>query len=164
MKSLQLFFIVALIAVNISNSSAETEVVRLSEPVAKDASTETFGDKLNTNLPKISLSMLVENAQTYTNTPFLVETKIAKVCQKKGCFFIAQQGEHVLRVAFKDYGFFIPSDSGGKTVLLNGVLLRKSLSNAQAIHFNEDLKDNSVTLQAGDVYEIVASSVKIPLV
>lgn len=88
-----------------------TEVLRLSEPVAQDAKSETFGAELDETLQKVTLKDLVAQSADYVGKPFQLDTEVAKVCQKKGCFFIAQQGNDVMRVAFRDYGFFVPTDS-----------------------------------------------------
>ncbi|WP_299074026.1 DUF4920 domain-containing protein [uncultured Paraglaciecola sp.] len=142
--------------------SVFADTIRLSTPVAQDAQSETFGVKLNSSLPKLSMANLATESATHLAKPFQVEARIAKVCQKKGCFFIAQQDEHILRVSFRDYGFFIPTDSSGKTVTLAGELIKKNLSLEQATHFKADLKSETNLLKAGVVYEIVADSVKIP--
>lgn len=144
-------------------TSLAAEPLRLSEPVATNATSETFGIVLNTDLPMVSLSTLAEESKEYVGKSFQLETNISKVCQKKGCFFIAQQNEHVIRVSFKDYGFFIPTDSSGKTVILAGQLIQKEMTQKQAEHFNSDLQANSDTIKPGVVYEIVADSVQIPL-
>jgi len=142
--------------------SVYAETLRLSEPVTQDAQSETFGVKLDNSLPKLSMQNLVSDSPSYLAKPFQVETRIAKVCQKKGCFFIAQQDQHVLRVSFRDYGFFIPTDSSGKTVILAGELVQKEISPEQAAHFKADLKSETDMVKPGVVYEIVAVSVKIP--
>jgi hypothetical protein len=139
------------------------DTLRLSEPVAQDAQSETFGVKINNSLPILSMQDLVTDSPSHLAKPFQVEARIAKVCQKKGCFFIAQQDQHILRVSFRDYGFFIPTDSNGKTVTLAGELVQKRLSSEQVAHFKADLKSDTAMLTPGVVYEIVADSVKIPL-
>jgi hypothetical protein len=139
------------------------DTLRLSEPVAQDAQSETFGVKINNSLPILSMQDLVTDSPSHLAKPFQVEARIAKVCQKKGCFFIAQQDQHILRVSFRDYGFFIPTDSHGKTVTLAGELVQKRLSSEQVAHFKADLKSDTAMLTPGVVYEIVADSVKIPL-
>ena len=146
-----------------SHSFALSDTLRLSEPVVKNAISETFGQALNTSLEKVTIAELANDSSKHLGKPFQVETKIAKVCQKKGCFFIAQQDEHVLRVSFKDYGFFMPTDSSGKTVLLAGELIQKEMSQQQAAHFTDDLQTESAAIRPGIVYEIVATSVQIPL-
>ena len=138
------------------------ETLRLSEPVAQDAQSETFGVKLDNSLPKLSMKSLVTDSYSHLAKSFQVEARIAKVCQKKGCFFIAQKDQHILRVSFRDYGFFIPTDSSGKTVTLTGELVQKDISPEQAAHFKADLKSETDMVKPGVVYEIVADSVKIP--
>ncbi|MBT0587382.1 DUF4920 domain-containing protein [Alteromonas oceanisediminis] len=136
--------------------------IRLSEPTATDADSETFGAPFDAQLPQVDLADLLNNPKAYEQQPLTVETPVTKVCQKKGCFFIAQQGEHTVRVAFKNYAFFIPTDSHGKRVWLNAQLIEKNLSDAQAAHFNADLQQPSNKLASGVVYELIATSVKIP--
>ena len=143
-------------------TSTHAELVRMSEPVAADANSETFGAELNQSLTKVSLKQLLNSPERFLEEPFLLTTQISKVCQKKGCFFIAKEDHLAIRVAFKDYGFFIPNDSGNKVVELNGSLLQKQLSKKQADHFNQDIKAKDPAIKAGKQYEIVATSVKIP--
>jgi hypothetical protein len=73
---------------------------------------------------------------------------------------IATAGDKAVRISFRDYSFFVPTDTGGKTVTLTGTLVERVLSEKQAAHFREDA--GSDTIQAGKVYEIVADSVSIP--
>jgi len=138
------------------------DTLRLSEPASQDAQTETFGIKIDCSLPKLTMANLVTDSSSHLAKSFQLEARIAKVCQKKGCFFIAQQGQHILRVSFRDYSFFIPTDSSGKTVTLAGELVEKKLSLEQVAHFKADLESASDVLKPGLVYEIVADSVKIP--
>ena len=95
--------------------------------------------------------------------PVVVSARIGQVCQKKGCFFIAQDRDVVVRVSFKDYGFFIPTDAGGKQVTFAGVIERVEVSSEQAEHFAEDLggEDKSPVVP-GPAYTIVASAIQIP--
>jgi hypothetical protein len=144
-------------------SQNNNATIRLSEPVLQDANSETFGAPLDSSIAKVSLKALITKPEAHVGKPIQLETKITKVCQKKGCFFIAQYEEKVLRVSFKDYGFFIPTDAGGKTVLLAGELIKKEMSPEQAEHFKQDLQTESDSIKAGVVYEIVATSVKVPI-
>ena len=114
------------------------EVVRLSEPVLVTDTHEVFGAPLPEAGQPIGIGDLLANSAQYEGRDVLLTTRIAKVCQKKGCFFVAQHGADSVRVTFKDYGFFIPSDSGGKTVTLAGTFARKPLSPEQAAHAGID--------------------------
>ncbi|MEM7099581.1 MAG: DUF4920 domain-containing protein [Pseudomonadota bacterium] len=138
------------------------DVLRLSQPVESDAHSETFGAQIDNALPRFTLKGLLGNASANLDRDVLLETTVGKVCQKKGCFFLAIQDELAVRVSFKDYGFFVPTNTGGKTVTLAGQLIQRELSPAQAEHFNSDIQDGETTLAPGFVYEIVAEGVRIP--
>lgn len=136
--------------------------VRLSDPITADEFSETFGALHDSTLPNVSLSMLLSNPINYLKKPVQLQTRIAKVCQKKGCFFIAQQDKFTVRVAFKDYGFYIPTDSSNKLVTLNGELIETTVTQEQADHLADDLGQSGESLETGRTFELLASSVTIP--
>lgn len=140
--------------------AGDAGVIRLSEPVEATDEYETFGAPLPA-ADVMRLAAVIEDADRYANTDVQITTRVKQVCQKKGCFFVAQDGPHVARVSFKDYGFFVPTDISGRTVTLHGVLKRKELSEAQAEHFNEDAGKPGA-FRSGPEYEIVAISVRVP--
>ena len=142
--------------------AAEGEVKRLSEPVEVTATHEVFGSTLSGSGTPISFGEMMKDSQKYLDQEVLVATRIAKVCQKKGCFFVAQEGPSMARVTFKDYGFFIPTDSAGKNVVLLGTFSRKSVSKEQAEHYAADLGEKVASTPEKFEYSIVASAVKIP--
>ncbi len=140
----------------------ETGFKRLSEPVATSDTHEVFGASLPENGTPMSLGDLIRNNEKYQDQEVLVETRIAKVCQKKGCFFVAQEGATTARVSFKDYGFFIPTDAGGKHVVLLGTFSRKTVSKEEAEHYAKDLGETAASSPERFEYSIVASAIKIP--
>lgn len=142
--------------------AAENEVKRLSEPVEVTATHELFGSTLPENGTPLSLGDLMQDNDKYLDQEVLVETRIAKVCQKKGCFFVAHEGAATARVTFKDYGFFIPTDSGGKDVVLWGTFSRKSVSKEEAEHYSADLGEKAPVAPEKFEYSIVASAISIP--
>jgi starvation-inducible outer membrane lipoprotein len=158
-----LILTVALMLPATSLFAQETEVIRLSEPVQVTDTYEVFGADVSTWEAPVSLSELVASTENYSGKEITLETEVAQVCQKKGCFFVANDGEHSARITFKDYGFFIPTDSKGKKVTLVGTFEVKELSEKQAKHFAEDAGENSDTINGVQKeYTIVATSVKIP--
>ena len=139
---------------------AGAEVTRLSEPVAVTDDAEIFGAPLDENARATSLEALLDSPGDFVDTAVKVDARISQVCQKKGCFMIATAGDRAVRISFKDYSFFVPTDTGGKTVTVTGTFIERELSEKQAAHFREDA--GTATLQAGKVYEIVADAVSIP--
>lgn len=140
--------------------AAGAEVIRLSEPVAVTDDAEVFGAPLDADANPTSLEALLDSPLDYLGAPVRIEARISQVCQKKGCFMIATSGKDAVRISFKDYAFFVPTDTGGKTVTLTGVLVERTLSEEKAAHFREDAGSDAI--QAGKAYEIVADSVSIP--
>jgi hypothetical protein len=140
--------------------AVHADVTRLSDPVAVTADAEIFGAPLDENAKPMSLAALLDSPDEYVDTAVRVEARISQVCQKKGCFMIATSGDKAVRISFRDYAFFVPTDTGGKTVTLTGTVVERVLSEEQAAHFRQDA--GSDTIQAGKVYEIVADAVSIP--
>ena len=147
--------------VGLANESATA--IRLSEPVEVTEFAETFGVPFPETQESITLPQLVDAGDDYLNKNVMVRTRVAKVCQKKGCFFIAQDGDTTMRVSFKDYSFFIPTDSDGKTVELIGVLTSKYVSKKESKHYAKDIGAPADKIASGKAYELIASSVRIPV-
>ncbi len=143
-------------------STASAEGLRLSEPVEETPDYQVFGSSMANKSAGDPLSSIIARAHLLDGNEVRVSTGISKVCQKKGCFFIATEGEHWARISFRDYGFFVPTDSAGKEVTLEGVLSSRTLSADEAAHYAADLGETAPGLSAPQIeYSIVASSVLI---
>jgi hypothetical protein len=141
----------------------DTEVIRLSEPVQQTENYEVFGAEVDAWDTAIELSELINTPEDFTNKVITIETEIAEVCEKKGCFFVANAGSESARITFKDYGFFIPTDSKGKTVKLIGTFNVKELTEGEAKHYAEDAGQDPDTIKGPQKeYSIVATSVLVP--
>ena len=161
---LTVFFIPVMAAATGPDATGEVspnEVIRLSEPVAVTESEEVFGAPLPAADHAMTLTELVGNGEQHLGTEVVVNTQIVKVCQKKGCFFIARDGDAVARVTFRNYSFFIPTDAGGKFVTLAGTFSRQTMTEEQAEHMASDLGEPVANTQPFE-YAIVAISVSIP--
>ena len=158
-------FLLLLLFTTISNTFAQEAdgVIRLSEPVRVTDTHEQFGDALDPAEFEnaVSLTDLIESESR--DGAVTLKAEVSKVCQKKGCFFMASDENYTARVTFKDYAFFIPTDSQGKQVLFHGDFSVKTLSEDQAKHYAEDAGDNPESV-VGDQeeYSIVASSILVP--
>jgi len=153
---------IVLVATGASQAVDETTAIRLSEPVAQTADFETFGALLDESVPMVALEKLAKDGGDFVGRPVRVVARVAEVCQKKGCFFIAREGNSVVRISFKDYGFFVPTDIGGKRVTLVGEVVAREVTPDEAAHYAEDLGTAGSPVEPGKVYEIVATSVRVP--
>jgi hypothetical protein len=138
-------------------------VTRLSEPVEVGDGYEVFGAPVGATGEPRRLAEIISTSSDHAGKQVHATAKVAKVCQKKGCFFVAHDGDAVARVTFVDYSFFVPTDSGGKDVTIVGTFDRKVLSEAQARHFAEDTGEDPGKISGPrEEYTIVATSVVIP--
>lgn len=67
-------------------------------------------------------------------------SNIEEVCSKKGCWMKLPAGDtkETIMVRFKDYGFFMPLDSNGKEVIVEGKAFVKEVSVDELKHYAED--------------------------
>ncbi len=112
---------------------------------------EYVGNKINPNKPlnveqalnKFSKGPLqtVEGIsnETKQGIPVKIEAKVSAVCQSKGCWMTLENpnGKPVF-VRFKDYGFFMPLDLAGKTVVLEGNMYEDVTPVDELRHYAED--------------------------
>ncbi len=68
---------------------------------------------------------------------------VGDVCQKKGCWMTVAAGDdQEMMVRFKDYGFFMPLDLGGKEVVMNGIAYYEVTPVDELRHYAEDAGDS----------------------
>lgn len=117
--------------------STETSVS--AEPVGEAAVVPgAYGANLEANSVVSTAEMIsvVEASGTFTGK---ISGEIKEVCTKKGCWFTMDlaNGEQ-MRVTFKDYGFFIPTNSQGFPIILEGVATLTETDVETLKHFAED--------------------------
>ena len=126
----------------------------------------TYGEPLGAG-ETVSIATVVADPQAYADTSVRVSGVVRKACTKKGCWMeLAASdaaGERGCRVTFKDYGFFVPTDSAGSSAVVEGVVGIKTVPKdhvehleAEGAHFATKNEDGS----AGEV-QIVATGVEL---
>ncbi|CAN5889348.1 DUF4920 domain-containing protein [soil metagenome] len=105
---------------------------------ADSANVAYYGDRISPE-GAIKAETIKEKLGQKDSLAMKVEGKIVDVCQKKGCWMelALADGENI-RVTFKDYGFFVPKDASGKTVIMDGYAYNNTTSVAQLRHYAED--------------------------
>ncbi|RXK85650.1 DUF4920 domain-containing protein [Filimonas effusa] len=78
-----------------------------------------------------------------------VTAKVLDVCPKKGCWVKLQVNDTTTAfVKMKDYGFFVPLDMIGKTIVLDGEAYIKETSVKELRHYAEDAKKSKAEIEA----------------
>ncbi len=70
-----------------------------------------------------------------------VRGEVSGVCKKKGCWITLvskDPAKEEMFVKFKDYGFFMPKDIEGKTVVMRGKAFKETTSVDELRHYAED--------------------------
>lgn len=71
-----------------------------------------------------------------------VKGKVVSVCQAKGCWMNLTSGTQAdgepIFVKFKDYGFFVPKDLSGESVIMHGRAYKEVTSVDELRHYAED--------------------------
>ena len=97
-----------------------------------------FGKKI-TEAGAIPATQLAAKLGNKEAMPAKVEGVVESVCKVKGCWMTVKTGAgKTMRVTFRDYGFFVPKDIIGKTVVVDGTAQTSTTSVAKLRHYAED--------------------------
>ena len=86
--------------------------------------------------PVVDLAQALRSISSYADRTVTVEGKVNRVCQMKGCWMelVPVGADRGIRVTFKDYAFFVPTDSRGASARLEGMFEQNTFSKADADH------------------------------
>ncbi|NBA84185.1 DUF4920 domain-containing protein [Emticicia sp. CRIBPO] len=81
---------------------------------------ESFGEKIS-DKDALPAKVLVEESGTLEKKNLKLEGEVESVCQMAGCWMKVKTADgKTVRVSFKDYGFFVPTDIAGRKVVFEG--------------------------------------------
>ena len=95
------------------------------------AETTTHGKPLE-GLPAVTLEKVLEHPEAGRRVR--LTGTVAKVCSNKGCWLELRQGERSVHVTFAGYSFFVPKDSAGSDVTLEGRVVVRQPSPEEIEH------------------------------
>jgi hypothetical protein len=133
-----------------TGKTADTASGAVSPPAATAAAPDdTFGGTIT--IPRtisVTVSDAIEKTELHAK-PILVRGTINDVCQRKGCWLMVTDGVEEMRVTFKDYAFFVPTDSDGRNVMIEGVVTEEEISEGAAKHYaSESMTADSASVNA----------------
>jgi hypothetical protein len=78
-----------------------------------------------------------------------IRANVIECCQKKGCWMKVDKGNgETMMVTFKDYGFFVPLESAGKTAIMKGFAYYDTISVEMLRHYAEDAGKSKEEIEA----------------
>ena len=99
----------------------------------------SYHGKKITEKDAIPATQLASKMADQAEMPAKVEGTVESVCKMKGCWMKVKTGDgQTMRVTFKDYGFFVPKDIVGKTVVVEGTAETTTTPVADLRHYAQD--------------------------
>jgi hypothetical protein len=134
MKHLLFSFIAILVVLSSCGTSNNKEVTKKAP--------STFGEDFAVK-NVMAYDDLIKKLETTKEMEVQVEGLVQGVCQAKGCWMNIVSPKSTadskkLFVKFHEYGFFMPLDLAGKTVVMKGKAFREETSVDELRHYAED--------------------------
>lgn len=90
-----------------------------------------------------------EGMAKYQGYNTIIKGTCESICQSKGCWLKVKTDEgQEYFVKFRNYGFFLPRDIAGKTVVLNGTAFYETTSVEELRHYAEDAGKSKEEIEA----------------
>ncbi|WP_017732696.1 DUF4920 domain-containing protein [Nafulsella turpanensis] len=138
MRKNVLFLALGLLLAGCQREQEKSQSPVVEAEVAQEKEWQSFGAQIN---PEGAIE--AEQVPALLAEKDSVEVKLTaraiSSCSKKGCWMKVNIGEEeVMRVTFKDYGFFVPKDLTGGEVVLEGILQKTVTDVATLRHYAMD--------------------------
>jgi hypothetical protein len=147
--------------------------VSKSSPAAASAASaaarapERFGAPIDGARKAEPIATVLASPEQYQGRPVVVEGRVRRACSRRGCWMeLAEASDPKLpgcRVTFKDYGFFVPTDSAGASARVEAQLELATLSPASVDHMESEGASFANKSSDGSAREVrlIASGVEL---
>jgi Domain of unknown function (DUF4920) len=92
--------------------------------------------------PELQLADVLKEPERYRDQAITVEGHVRSACTRRGCWMeVAESADQALpgcRVTFKDYGFFVPTDSAGARAKVQGTFGVNTLPAERVAHLESE--------------------------
>ena len=121
-------------------SRAAPPAAIVSAPAERPAS-KSFGAPI-TPAPELQLADVLKTPEQYRDQTITVEGHVRSACTRRGCWMeVAESADPAqpgCRVTFKDYGFFVPTDSAGSRAKVQGTFGVNTLPAERVAHLESE--------------------------
>jgi len=105
---------------------------------------KTFGTGVSNPAAAEEFTSVMEKLNSTDSVNVIVKGKVTGVCQTKGCWMKltdpTNASQEEMFVQFHDYGFFMPKDLAGHTVVMEGKAYKAITTVEELKHYAEDDK------------------------
>ena len=120
-------------------------------PAAPEAKYVSFGDSISKDgaISKADMFAKYQTLKEGDTVEVAFTSSINDVCQKKGCWMnLALTDKDAAFVKFKDYGFFMPLNSKGAEVIVNGKAFVSVESIEELKHYAKDAGKSQASIDS----------------
>ncbi len=148
MKSFNVLLVLLLMLCNCKDKNAEEAVAK------KESSSNSYtfyGEEIGLSEIKTAeeVVQLFSQLGSKDTLELKLKGKITSVCKAKGCWMEMQlPKEQTLRICFKDYGFFVPTDSENKIAVVQGKGYRREIDVEEQRHYALDASKDPIDIEA----------------
>ena len=131
-------------------------------PAPARAGTANYGSAFEPGAT-VALTSLLANPKAYAEQSVTTEGHVQRACSRKGCWMEIGTGDDSCRVTFKDYGFFVPTDSAGAEARIQGRITTQRIEPARVAHLEQEgakFKHREADGSATEV-QFIASAVQL---
>ncbi|WP_114748772.1 DUF4920 domain-containing protein [Pleomorphovibrio marinus] len=150
MKKLVPFMLGVLMMASCGSPSSVGEDKAIAENEESPQVPGNYGDKI-TEEKAVSVAEMYQKVNNEGAFKGKVRGEIKEVCTHKGCWLgLSLPDGSVMRVTFKDYGFFVPTESTGFPVVIEGEATKTVTDVATLRHYAEDAGKSKEEIEAID--------------
>lgn len=111
----------------------------VSAPALAQKGGKTYGKALKATSVQTPESVTKAMADKTSMNNVAIRGEVSQVCQAEGCWLkLKNNGGDDLFVKMKGHAFFVPKDIAGKTAVIYGNVMKKTVSVAEQKHLAED--------------------------
>lgn len=108
------------------------------EAAVESVENHYFGDSINEE-DAVEINSLLALMEGQDSVKVKLSGVVNSSCQKKGCWMKMDMGNgEEMRVSFRDYGFFVPTNLGGEEAVIEGVAYIDTIDVQFLKHLAED--------------------------
>jgi len=115
---------------------------KITAPTVSEDNTQYVGALFEKDSPLSFNDLMTQLKKEDAVEDVAVKGKVISVCQAKGCWMNLTSETHEddepIFVKFKDYGFFVPKDLSGESVIMHGRAYKEVTSVDELRHYAED--------------------------
>jgi hypothetical protein len=138
-------------------------------PAAAQPAVKTYGQALTPG-ESLPVATLVKTPDSYAGKAVTVEGTVRSACTNKGCWLELAESDKSgagappgCRVTFKDYGFFVPTNSAGSRARVQGTFELATVSASRVRHLEQEGASFAAKQPDGTAHELrlVATGVEL---